>query len=363
MDKQEGIGNKGFVVRIALALVVAVVSFGLAGCGKQMARIEENQLRLQALVEMNAEQVGEVAQRIEQNQQSLRAAIENVRNSTQQLATDIASVAGEHTRLQEIVQGNNVEMSDKIAVMEQRQQNLQTGIEDLQSGTLALASDIAGLGGNQTKLEDMIAENSRTLVSKVKTLEQYQAKLQSEIKNVQAGAERVASDLAAVADAQAKLEEMSNKDRQRTAGKVAEIEQNQHSQQGEIETLRDKMRKVTVSIGALEENLLRLQEVVQSDTQNLADVIEVIGQGQINFEGKMVRDLRGLADSVGVIQQNQAKLREQGEEIRSSTRAMIRNLTATLDQLKTRVSEVGSVGAAEVAKTEIAASEEVKQQN
>ena len=254
-------------------------------------------------------------------------------------------------------------MSDKIAVMEQRQQNLQTGIEDLQSGTLALASDIAGLGGNQTKLEDMIAENSRTLVSKVKTLEQYQAKLQSEIKNVQAGAERVASDLAAVADAQAKLEEMSNKDRQRTAGKVAEIEQNQHSQQGEIETLRDKMRKVTVSIGALEENLLRLQEVVQSDTQNLADVIEVIGQGQINFEGKMVRDLRGLADSVGVIQQNQAKLREQGEEIRSSTRAMIRNLTATLDQLKTRVSEVGSVGAAEVAKTEIAASEEVKQQN
>ena len=123
------------------------------------------------------------------------------------------------------------------------------------------------------------------------------------------------------------------------------------------------MRKVTVSIGALEENLLRLQEVVQSDTQNLADVIEVIGQGQINFEGKMVRDLRGLADSVGVIQQNQAKLREQGEEIRSSTRAMIRNLTATLDQLKTRVSEVGSVGAAEVAKTEIAASEEVKQQN
>ncbi len=156
MDKQEGIGNKGFVVRIALALVVAVVSFGLAGCGKQMARIEENQLRLQALVEMNAEQVGEVAQRIEQNQQSLRAAIENVRNSTQQLATDIASVAGEHTRLQEIVQGNNVEMSDKIAVMEQRQQNLQTGIEDLQSGTLALASDIAGLGGNQTKLEDII---------------------------------------------------------------------------------------------------------------------------------------------------------------------------------------------------------------
>ncbi len=56
-------------------------------------------------------------------------------------------------------------------------------------------------------------------------------------------------------------------------------------------------------------------------------------------------------------------VREQGEEIRSSTRAMIRNLTATLDQLKIRVSGVGSVGAAEVAKTEIATSEEVKQQN
>src|SRR4030042_2277415 len=123
MDERKEFNKRAFVAGAVLAVLVAVVGLSLAGCGKQMARIEENQLKVQALVELNAQQIGDVARRIEENQQALENAIGNVRDSAQKLASDLASVAGEHTKLQKMVQDNNRQIADKIAAGEQRTQN------------------------------------------------------------------------------------------------------------------------------------------------------------------------------------------------------------------------------------------------
>jgi len=97
--------------------------------------------------------------------------------------------------------------------------------------------------------------------------------------------------------------------------------------------------------------------------QNLADVIEVVGQGQIEFEGNVERRMGELADSMSLLDQNQGKLREQAEEMRSSNQAVISNLAATLDQLKTRISSIVPAEPPKVAKTEVTTSEETKPQN
>ena len=284
MDERKESNKRAFVARAVLAVLVAAVSLSLAGCGKQMARIEENQLKLQGLVELNAGQIGDVARRIEENQQALQNAIGNVRDSAQKLASDLASVAGEHAKLQKMVRDNNLQMTDKIAMMEQRQQNLQAGIEDVRSGTVQVAADIVGLGDKQAKLEEMIEANSRTLVS-----------------------------------------------------------------------------KVAASVDALEQNLLRLKEVLQNDTRNLADIVQIIGQQQIEFEAKVERDIRGLAESMSAVEQNKAELQKQIEEVRSNTQAMISNLTTALEQLKARVSQTGPLKSTESAETAVSVSEVKKQ--
>jgi len=277
--------NKGaFVARAVLAVLAAAVSLSLAGCGKQMARIEENQLKVQALVELNAQQIGDVARRIEENQQALQNAIGNVRDSAQKLASDLASVAREHTKLQKLVQDNNLQIADKMAAVEQKQQNLQAGIEDVRNGTVQVAADIVGLSDKQTRLEQMIEANSRTLVS-----------------------------------------------------------------------------KVAASVDALEQNLLRLKEVLQNDTRNLADIVQIIGQQQIEFEAKVERDIRGLAESMSAVEQNKAELQKQIEEVRSNTQAMISNLTTALEQLKARVSQTGPLESTESAETAVSVSEVKKQ--
>ena len=362
MYERNGYGKSVFGARIVV-LLAAAVCIGIGGCGNNMARIEENQLKLQALVEMNAHQIGKAAQRAEQNQQNLQVAMNLITNSTEGLAAQIASFGSEHTKLQARMQANTAQTSDKIAAIEQNQQAFQSNIDDLQHGTVAVAADMAAFGETQARLGELIDKNRLSVVGKVKTIEDYQGRLQSEIRNVQAGAAQVAADLATVADAHSNLEEAVQNERERTDGKVSALERDRLKQQKEIETIMNNVRKLTSSMGALEENLLKLQEVLQNDIQNLADVIEVVGQGQIEFEGNVERRIGELAGSMSLLEQNQTELRKQAEEMRSSNQAVISNLAATLDQLKTRISSIVPTEPSNVAKTKVTTSKEAKPRN
>jgi predicted nucleic acid-binding Zn-ribbon protein len=320
MDERNVYSKSVLACRIVVLLAVAVC-VGVSGCGNKMARFEENQLKLQALIEMNAHQIGKATQRAEQNQQDLQAAIKLIRNSTEELTAQIASLGSEHTKLQATVLANSAQMSDKIGGIEQKQQTFETEIDA------------------------------------------YQGRIAGEIRNVRAGTAQVAADLAAVADAHARLEENARNERQRADGKVAVLEQDLLKQRQEIEAVGGNVRKLTASVGALDENLLKLQSVLQNDMQNLADVIRVVGQGQIEFEDNVEKRIGELVGSMGLLEQNQAALREQAEEIRSSNQAIISNLAVTLDQLKARISSLVPTQPSKAANTEVAVSEEVKQRN
>ena len=320
MDQRNGYG-KSVLVRRMVVLLALTVCGGVGGCGNKMARIEENQLKLQTLVEINAHQIGKAARQAEQNQQDLQAAIELIRSSTEELTAQIASLGSEHTNLQATMQADNARMSDKIGGIEQKQQTFESEIDA------------------------------------------YQGRIAGEIRNILAGTAQVAADLAAVADAHAKLEETTQNERQRADAKVSVIEQDLLKQRGEIETVGSSVRKLTASVGTLEENLVKLQSVLQNDMQNLADVIKVVGQGQIEFEDNVERRIGELVGSMGLLEQNQAALRKQADEMRSSNQAVISNLAVTLEQLKTRVSSLAPTEPSRVANTELAVSQEVKQRN
>jgi len=278
MEKKKGFKKGSLVTKSFLAMAIILISLSLTGCGEQMARLEENQLKLQSLVEANAQQISAVVSRIEQNQIDLQAALENVRNTTQKLASDITVATSEHTKLQKNVLDDNKQMTGRMAMMEQK---LQTGIEDVQSGTM-----------------------------------------------------KVADDIATVVETQLKLEEAVQSDRQQMSGRIAVIEQNQTKRQSEIGSLRSSIQKVAAGVSAFEENLSKLQELLKNDTRDLAGIIEAIGQGQFEFEQKIQKDVRTLADSIDAVEQNQDKLQKQIEEVQSNTQAMIDKIMTALKKLE-----------------------------
>ena len=92
--------KKGFevkepVIRGTLAVVIIAIGLTLAGCGEEMARMQDEQLRLQAIIDNNTLQIAALGKRIEQNRNEQQAGIEEVQNDIRQVAANTAAVSEE----------------------------------------------------------------------------------------------------------------------------------------------------------------------------------------------------------------------------------------------------------------------------
>ncbi len=138
MKSKSILDAKGPAVRGALGAVIVAMSLILAGCGKQLAGIEQNQLKLQAMVAHNAHQIGCIAPHIGQNQQELCSENTAIENNARLVAADMAAVADAQMKMQQTLQTNGQNLTNTPAMVEQHQRNLRVEIRDVQSSTQAV---------------------------------------------------------------------------------------------------------------------------------------------------------------------------------------------------------------------------------
>ena len=97
MEQKRNLPVRKPVTRVVLTVAIIAIGLSLAGCGRQMARIDENQLKLHTMVEANARQIADIAVRLEQNQQELHAVVKNVQNDVATVVAEMAVVADAQT--------------------------------------------------------------------------------------------------------------------------------------------------------------------------------------------------------------------------------------------------------------------------
>jgi len=111
---------------------------------------------------------GEMAS-LEQNQRDMSAslgqAIADVQSETRQVAVDVTAVTAEQAKLFETVRENNVQLDNKVAVIEQAQQERQDTISGMQDNVRAVAASISVLGEDMLRLQEILQNNIRELVS------------------------------------------------------------------------------------------------------------------------------------------------------------------------------------------------------
>lgn len=327
------------VIRSLLASALIAVTLGLPGCGKQLARIEQNQLQLQAMVESNCQQIAAVEASIQRNQGQLLTAIEGIQNGTSKLSNGIAAVADTQTRFQQVMQNNNHILAGKLEVMGKNQQNLQTKIQDVQSDTRKLADDAISLENEQVTLQEMVANNSLALVSKIDRLEQNQNNFQTGLDSVNNTTEKIESHAVALAEQQAKLQQLVDSSANSLFAKVSNIEGKQDEWQVQVDSIRQNIQAVTASLDALEQNLTKFHQVVQNDMQNLVSAINADGQQQRQYREKTRQDIQALFDSIKTIKQTQSILHKQIEDVHSSTRMVQDSIISALEQLQVELSQ------------------------
>ena len=302
------------VTRAILATAVIVIGLALAGCGEQMARIEDQQLRLQAMVEANTEQIAAITARIEQNQEAFQAGLEDLRSTVRQVAAQTTSVgqsterlAAEQLKMQETTKNSSREMTAKIAALEQNRHELKAGIENVQNDARTradgLASDVTAVAGEQARLSETVQNNSRQL-----------------------------------------------------ADNIAMIEQDRQQWAATTEGLQENIQQVTVRMSALGEDLSKLQQTLQQNVRELVTMIEAAGREQVNFREKTQASLRTLNDSLNAVKQNQDKLQTQIKDVQNRAESIGRDVPEALAKFADELARMDNRERAEIADAEASSS-------
>jgi chromosome segregation ATPase len=361
MKKTTEPGAKRPAARVILVTAVIVIGFGLTGCSKQMAKIQDQQLQLQATVEANTEQIAAIAARIEQNQNALQAELQDLSGSIRQAAAQTAAVGettgrltAEQVNMQQAMQDGTRQMTSKMAAIEQslgrvaeNQHGLQTGIRSVQTGMRSVQT---GIQSAQAGIESV----------------------QTGIQGVQADGQRAVSDMtasiAAVADGQAKLYETVQNNSRQLADNAAAIKQSsglftEDRQQwaAAIEKLQGNIQQVTATMNTLGENVSKLQQSLQENVDQLVSMMDAASQStgrlaaeQVKFRDKTQANLRALdgslnaiRQSLGVLTENQNKLQTQLKDVQNSAEGL-RNVPAALTKFADELARMGIRERAEV---------------
>ena len=296
---KKGFDVKGTILRTVTVLAItAAIGFGLAGCGEEMAKIEEQQLELQTIVETNARQIAALSERIEQNQQQLSAGLEEAQNDIRNVAANTAAVSEEQVKLQKTMQNSNRQTTNKIALLEQSRNELHAGIEEVRDNTRNVAADMT-------------------------------------------------ADITAIKDEQTRLYETVQSNSQQFTNNLAVIEQNQQQWQSRVEELQQNFQEATTEISTLGNDLLKLQEVLQSNIRELASMMDLSSKEQLKFQEKIQQNLLAVDSSISAIKRSQEKLQSQIENVRSSAEIMSTELPAAIEQLREEMARNSSTGTEE----------------
>jgi chromosome segregation ATPase len=237
MKERNKSGLRGVVVRTVLTVVIAVMVPELAGCGKQLTAIEENQLQLQGMVQDHTQQIEENqlilrgmvhanAQQIagiERNQHKLQG---TMKTNAQQMAQNISGIEQNQSELGNDIEGHLNRLMESIAMIESSQNQLRGGISNntkqlskntvavaaaerglaevreivtqVQNSTNAVTTKVAGLEENQVKLYGEIESSIRQIISNVATIEQSLQELKKMVANVRNDTEKTATTTVAI---------------------------------------------------------------------------------------------------------------------------------------------------------------------
>jgi chromosome segregation ATPase len=220
-------------------------------------------------------------------------------------------------------------LATNLVRVEENQSKMSAAIEQLQTGVNRTANNLTALGAGQEKL-------------------------QAAIEDVQAGTKKHAATLAAARDEQktfqAALGEALQAGRDDWTTQITKIGAGQGALQAGIADVRSDVKKVSGSADGLRQDMAQLRSAVgglQAGTENVAGIIDIVGQKQLKFEEKILIDIRAISAAVDAIQQRQAKLAEQVGGVQNNTDQMRESMIAVLKQLKSELSRISSeVGSA-----------------
>ena len=357
--KRREIAPQQIAVALILFFALMILPFAAAGCGEQMTRMEDNQVKLQAMVAANARQLATISSQIhvnnadlqegiqnldqndqslavqvtavqdkqaqlhntitsgdqalgrrmvalEENQQLLQDGVAQVADITQRTAADVTAVAREHATLHRLVQNNKQELAKNIATVANNQKTTHTGIGHLQQAGQHMVEQLVTLANEQQTLHAATQSQTQSLAERIAVVTQNQENLRALVNEVSNTTTQTAGDVTTLTTSQADIHKTLGTNQKIVTGQVAAVIENQQSVQASINDLHQKADLTTASLDELSSGQNVLRQSITANATTLNTQIGTLAENQRSIQ----TGISDLSDTTDRVAAGQATLHE-----------------------------------------------------
>jgi chromosome segregation ATPase len=336
MERRRGLETRRLVVIVIFFCALAVPLFGVAGCEKQFARMEQNQIRLQAMVAANARDLATISSQLDTGQGKINESIQALDGDTQQVAANVASVRDEQRQFRDAAVAGHEGLNRRIASVEDNQRSLQGSVAQVADVTQHTATDLTTLAGEQAALQQTVHANQQELTGSLRTVASNQQRIVTGIGTLHQANQKLADDLAARHDTlYAALQSSDKQSTERyttlTSGQgqlsadVAQV----HSQ---LNTMTDDL---AVDNSTLKEQVAAGQQTITTQIAGLSATQQQLQTSVDTLGAKADRTVADLTDT-------KSSLHETLRTNQEALTGQINGLSANQQQLQTSVDTLGT---------------------
>lgn len=311
-------GSKGFeigrpaTVGVYLCAMAALL-FVVCGCGEQLTRMEENQIKLQAMMAANAREIATLSSQIHNGTGKLTEGIQNLDAQGRAIATGVQTVRDDQGRLHETVVAGNQSLDTKVTGLQESQQSLHDRVTQVQDVTGRTASDLTALAQQHTALHETVQANQRELNKHVDVVVSNQQGIQAGVASVtgkqdalsammQDNDRQTAERLASLAAGHEKLSTdllnvnaLVQTGNQSLSDKLVILELNQQNHQASVDRVAFTADQTAATIAAMAAAQTAMQESLIANHEQVAGRLTSLAGSQQNLQTG-IDALNGKAD-------------------------------------------------------------------
>jgi chromosome segregation ATPase len=269
-----------------------------------ISTVQNQQGTLHDAVTTASQTLGQKMTSLDENQRHLQDGVAQVAGVTQKTAADVTAIAQEHATLHQMVQSSRKELGDGIAVVAANQDKTRTDIGQLQQRHQALADQLVALAASQDRIHSGLDGLNKLM-------------------------QLVANDVTAVSQGQTALRQALDEHKAVFADKSAVLEQNQRNTQASVDGIAGQTKQNADGIAAVAVNQAALQQTLGANHQTLTGQVAAVIDNQQGLRA----DIRGLSDKTGQTAAQLTSLATGQDAIRETLRSGNEAVTAKLTGL------------------------------
>ena len=306
MSRAQGVAARQHAIIVILFTAVLATALTTGGCGDQMVRMEQNQVRLQAMIMANARQLSTVSAQVDRGQNLTDEAFAKVDQDTQAINTQVQTVQREQAQLHAALLDGNHEINREIAQLDRNQTHLKEGVAQVGNIAQKTNAAVGAVARDQATLHRMVQDNKQELADSITTVANNQ-------NTTHAGITQLHQADRSLAGKQDTLQRLAQNNNRQVVDRLTAMDTGQQQLGADIGNLHSLAQTVATDVTTLGTQQAALHDTVNNNTTTLADKLVLLEQHQLDFQSiidRVANTTSHTANDVTALTTGQAEMQQ-----------------------------------------------------